>query len=86
MTRKGTVKGSTIELEKPLSSLEGKTVTVNVEAVEDLPLGSPALLLKAMREPPRLEPGDIEEFKRILRENKPAPEEPSGIFDEDEQR
>jgi len=83
MTCKGTVKGKTIELEETLPPLEGKKITVNLEAIEDLPLGSSALLLKAMHEPPHLEPGDIEELNRILEESK-IPVRAGGFFDDED--
>ena len=84
MTCKGVVKGKTIELEHALPFLEGQSVTISVEPAEDdLLRGSPAALLKAMHELPHLEKGDIEEFERVLMENK-LPANGRGIFDEDE--
>jgi hypothetical protein len=82
MSCRGILRGKTIELEELLPYPEGQTVTVSIEAVEDLPLGSPALLLKAMREPPHLEPGDIEELERVLADSK-LPVKPGGIFDDE---
>ncbi len=83
MTCKGIVKGKTIELDEPLPYLEGRSVNITVDPVqEDDRPGSPAYALRMMHEPPHLEPGDIEEFERVLRESE-LPVESGGIFDED---
>ncbi len=71
MTHRGIVKGRTIELEEPLPYPEGQPVNVSVEPLEDdLPLGSPALILKAMREPPHLTKEDVDALERAIEEGK----------------
>ncbi len=83
MTCKGIVKGKTIELEQPLPYPEGQPVNITVQPAhrEDIP-GSPACVLRAMDELEHLEPGDIEEFEKAIREGK-LPVRYTGIFDEE---
>jgi hypothetical protein len=82
MVGRGIVKGGMIKLEQPLPLPDGQPVTVAVQPVEEEPVrGSPALVLRAMHGSPRLKPGDIEEFNRVLRESRLSVE-PRGVFDE----
>jgi len=50
---KGLARGKTIDLEEPLPYPEGQWLSVSVEPLEEqLPSGSPALILWVMQEPP----------------------------------
>jgi hypothetical protein len=81
MTCRGIVKGKLIELESPLPFFEGQAVSVSVEAVSEAePLGSPARILRAMREPPHVTQDDVDEFERSMNAGR-IPVRQSGLFD-----
>lgn len=86
MTCRGIVKGKTIEFQDRLPFPEGQQVNVTVLPMssDDLP-GSPAFALKMMKEPPHLEPGDIEAFEGAIEEGK-LPVSYRRVFDQDEER
>lgn len=84
MTVQGTANGKSIELDEPLPFPDGKRLTVNVEPeldVDELPLGSPARILKAMREPPHITKEDTDELLRLIDEDKRPPND-RGCFDD----
>lgn len=82
MTSKGHIKGGSIEFDEPLPFPDGQEVSVTVLPMnpQDMP-GSPAFAHRMMHESPHLQPGDIEDFDKILRENELSIET-GGIFDE----
>jgi hypothetical protein len=81
MVCKGTIRGNAIQFDQPLPFREGQAVTVSVEpAEEELPLGSPARLLRAMHEEPHVAPDIVDEFERLIEEGK-SPVRYEGVFD-----
>ena len=81
MTYMGIAKGRTIELEAALPYPDGQPVSVSVEPVlEELPLGSPARILKAMHELPHLDPADVDALDAAIEQGK-LPVRHEGIFD-----
>jgi hypothetical protein len=71
MTYKGVAKGKIIELEEALPYSDGQAVSVSVEALHpDLQPGSAAAILKVMRSLPDLNPDDIDELERLIRQGR----------------
>ena len=71
MIYKGIAKGKTIELEQPLPYEEGRHVTVSVEPAEESTcVGSPALLLRALHQPPHLTSPDVHEMEQVIEAGK----------------
>lgn len=89
MTYRGIAKGAHIELDEPLPFADGQPVDVSVEPVNvesangDAPPGSPAAILRALRQPPHLTREDVDELERAIESGK-APPTSKGIFDEAE--
>jgi hypothetical protein len=84
VTYKGIARGKTIELEEPLPFPIGEPITVSVEPLaEELRPGSPAAILKVLREPPHLTSEDVDELERAIESGK-LPVRHEGIFDEKE--
>jgi hypothetical protein len=83
MSYRGIAKGKTIELEEPLPYAYGQPVKVLVEPLEGQPLkGSPAEMLRAVREPPHLSSEDVAALEQAIEEGK-LPVCEKGIFDEE---
>jgi hypothetical protein len=70
---------SHIELDEPLSEIRG-AVEVTVRPVQGATVGSPWAVLQAMRALPDLEPGDVDEFERMI-ETAKLPTRSEGLFD-----
>ena len=69
MTYKGVAKGRIIELEEALPYSDAQAVSVSVEALHpDLQPASAAAILKVMRGLPDLNPDDIDELERLIRQ------------------
>ncbi|MCC7293622.1 MAG: hypothetical protein IT449_16315 [Phycisphaerales bacterium] len=84
MTRRGTIRGKTIELLQPVPFADGQEVTVSITPdEEDPPFGSPQALLKAIHEPPHLDPADVDELDRAIEAGK-LPVRYEGVFDQDQ--
>ena len=84
MTYKGVAKGKIIELEEALPYSDGQAVSVSVEALHpDLQPGSAAAILKVMRSLPDLNPDDIDELERLIRQGR-LPVRMQGEFEKDE--
>ena len=80
MTYKGVAKGKIIELEEPLPYSEGQPVSVSIEPLRgDYQAGSPAAILKAMRDLPRLNPEDVDELERVIEQGR-LPVRMQGLF------
>ena len=83
MTIRGTVRGKTIELFQPLPFADGQQVTLSITPdAEEPPFGSPQALLKAIHEPPHLDPADVDELDRAIAAGK-LPVRYEGVFDQD---
>ena len=67
MTCTGTVKGSRIELDRPLPYSDGQRVTVTVEPEVCTPRGSPQAVLEALRQPPHLSKEDVDALEESIR-------------------
>lgn len=84
MTYKGVAKGKIIELEEALPYSEGQAVSVSVEALHpDLQPGSAAAILKVMRSLPDLNPDDVDELERLIRQGT-LPVRMRGEFEKEE--
>jgi hypothetical protein len=84
MTYKGVAKGKIIELEEALPYSDGQAVSVSVEALHpDLQPGSAAAILKVMRSLPDLNPDDIDELERLIRQGR-LPVRMQGEFKKEE--
>jgi hypothetical protein len=84
MTYKGVAKGKIIELEEALPYSDGQAVSVSVEALQpDLQPGSAATILKVMRSLPDLNPDDIDELERLIRQGR-LPVRMQGEFEKEE--
>jgi hypothetical protein len=84
MTYKGFAKGKIIELEEALPYSDGQAVSVSVEALHpDLQPGSAAAILKVMRSLPDLNPDDIDELERLIRQGR-LPVRMQGEFEKEE--
>jgi hypothetical protein len=84
MTYKGVAKGKIIELEETLPYSDGQAVSVSVEALRpDLQPGSAPAILKVMRRLPDLNPDDIDELERLIRQGR-LPVRMQGEFEKDE--
>ena len=84
MTYKGVAKGKIIELEEALPYSDGQAVSVSVEALHpDLQSGSAAAILKVMRSLPDLNPDDIDELERLIRQGR-LPVRTQGEFEKEE--
>jgi hypothetical protein len=84
MTYKGVAKGKIIEFEEALPYSDGQAVSVSVEALHpDLQPGSAAAILKVMRSLPDLNPDDIDELERLIRQGR-LPVRMQGEFEKDE--
>jgi hypothetical protein len=71
MTYKGVAKGKIIELEEALPYSDGQAVSVSVEALHpDLQPGSVAAILKVVRSLPDLNPDDVDELERLIRQGR----------------
>ena len=65
---------------------DGQPVIVSVEPVSgELPLGSPARILRAMHELPHLDAEDVDALERAIEEGK-LPVREEGVFDADDDR
>jgi hypothetical protein len=84
MTYKGVAKGKIIELEEALPYSDGQAVSVSVEALHpDLQSGSAPAILKVMRSLPDLNPDDVDELERLIRQGR-LPMRMQGEFEKDE--
>jgi hypothetical protein len=84
MTYKGVAKGKIIELEEALPYSDGQAVSVSVEALQpDLQPGSAVAILKVMRSLPDLNPDDIDELERLIRQGR-LPVRMQGEFEKEE--
>jgi hypothetical protein len=84
MTYKGVAKGKIIELEEALPYSDGQAVSVSVEALHpDLQPGSAAAILRVMRSLPDLNPDDIDELERLIRQGR-LPVRMQGEFEKEE--
>jgi hypothetical protein len=84
MTYKVVAKGKIIELEEALPYSDGQAVSVSVEALHpDLQHGSAAAILKVMRSLPDLNPDDIDELERLIRQGR-LPVRMQGEFEKEE--
>jgi hypothetical protein len=84
MTYKGVAKGKIIELEETLPYSDGQAVSVSVEVLHpDLQPGSAAAILKVMRSLPDLNPDDIDELERLIRQER-LPVRMQGEFEKEE--
>ena len=84
MTYKGVAKGRIIELEEALPYSDGQAVSVSVEALHpDLQPGSVAAILKVMRSLPDLNPDDVDELERLIRQGR-LPVRMRGEFEKEE--
>ena len=84
MTYKGVAKGRIIELEEALPYFDGQAVSVSVEALHpDLQPGSVAAMLKVMRSLPDLNPDDVDELERLIRQGR-LPVRMRGEFEKEE--
>jgi hypothetical protein len=80
MTYKGVAKGKIIELEEPLPYAEGQPVDVSIEPLRrELDPGSPAVILKVMRNLPRIDPKDVDELERVIEQGR-LPVRTQGLF------
>jgi hypothetical protein len=80
MTYKGVARGKIIELEEPLPYAEGQPVSVSIEPLRlEFRPGSPAAILKAMRDLPRLNPKDVDELERVIEQGM-LPVRMQGLF------
>jgi hypothetical protein len=70
---------SHIELDEPVSDIQGP-VEVAVRPVQELVPGSPPAVLQAMRALPDLEAGDVDELERMIEAGK-LPTCAEGLFD-----
>jgi len=71
MTYKGIAKGKIIELEDPLPYSEGQVVSVSIEPLRlDLRQGSPAAILKVLRDLPHFNTEDVDELERAIEQGK----------------
>ena len=71
-----------IDLDEPVSDIRG-AVEVTLRPIQDLGLGSPLAVLRAMRALPDLEAGDVDELERMIEEGK-LPTKSEGLFDREE--
>ena len=71
MTYKGIAKGKIIELEEPLPYSEGQPVSVSIEPFgpENQP-GSPAAILKVLRDLPHISAEAVDELERVIEQSK----------------
>ena len=84
MTYKGVAKGRIIELEEALPYSDGQAVSVSVEALHaDLQPGSASAILKVMRSLPDLNPDDVDELERLIRQGR-LPVRMQGEFEKEE--
>ena len=84
MTYKGVAKGKIIELEEALPYSDGQAVSVSVEALHpDLQPGSAVAILKVMRSLPDLNPDDVDELERLIRQGR-LPVRMQGEFEKEE--
>lgn len=82
MTRKGIIRGKTIELNEPLPYPDGREVVISIEArSEAAPVGSPQAVLEAMRSLPRLSNEDVDLMERIIEEGRMPPRQ-TGVVDD----
>ncbi|MCC6765747.1 MAG: hypothetical protein IT293_13905 [Deltaproteobacteria bacterium] len=72
---------SHIELDEPVAGIDGP-VEVTVRQVQTMALGSPRLVLQALRDLPDLDAGDVDELERMIETGK-LPTRPEGVFDTD---
>jgi hypothetical protein len=83
MTHKGVAKGKIIELEEALPYSHGQAVSVSVESLHpDLEPGPPAAILKVMGSLPDLNPNDVDELERLIRQGR-LPVRMKGEFEKD---
>lgn len=82
MTVRGTARGKTIELDEALPYPSGQPLDVHVQPRDTgAPLGSPARLLEAMRQPPHVPTQDLADLERAIESGK-LPGGERGIFDD----
>lgn len=81
-TYKGVTTGRLVRLQSGVALPRGTNVTV---LVENSSKGSPAEVLEALRQLPRLKPGDVHELDRLIEEGK-QPVRAGGIFDRPQSR
>jgi hypothetical protein len=72
---------SHIELDEPVSGINGP-VEVTVRPAQKVALGSPIVVLQALRDLPELDAGDVDELERMIETGK-LPTRPQGLFDTD---
>ncbi|RJP37045.1 MAG: hypothetical protein C4547_06295 [Phycisphaerales bacterium] len=77
-----------IQLSGPLPFAEGQRVNVSIvpdESTDDSepPFGSPQALLKAMHEPPHLDPTDVDLLERLIKDAR-LPSRREDIFQDEE--
>ena len=83
MVLRGFAKGRRIELEESLPYADGQPLNVTVEAAgEELPLGSPASILEALAQMPKLTPADVDELDLQIKAGR-VPVRDGGVFDSD---
>jgi thiamine monophosphate kinase len=81
MTYKGRARGRLIELEEALPYSEGQRISVSVNLLDrEAELGTPSIVLQAMRAPPHLDPADVNEFERAIEAGR-MPVRHEGTFD-----
>lgn len=73
MTYRGLVRGNMIELEEALPYPDGQPINISIEPLaQDAPLGSPQLVLGAVRSAPHLTSEDMDELERAIDEGRLA--------------
>ena len=82
MIYKGIANGRIIQLEQPLPYSNGQAVSVSVEALVDNGQGIAQRILDAMHAPPHLDPRDVDEMERLIRDGS-LPMRDAGIFDDE---
>ena len=80
MTYKGIAKGKIIQLEEPLPYSEGQVISVSIEPFRpDLRPGSPAAILKVLRDLPHINTEDVDELEHAIEQGK-LPVRTQGVF------
>lgn len=72
---------SHIELDEPVSGINGP-VELIVRPTQKVALGSPIVVLQALRDLPALDAGDVDELERMIETGK-LPTRPEGLFHTD---
>jgi hypothetical protein len=80
---RGIARGKMIELDLPLPYNDGQAVTVSVEPLAtEFPLGSPAVILDAIRQLAAVRGEDVDELERSI-EASQLPVIEHGLFDKE---